>query len=800
MKVKVERVKVSTVLSNKLGKRKNIYDGAFFYGTKKALYNYFLNNKDYVYGLKNGENIDLKNIIPVEEEEFLNRIINSNRGCFEEGDELSSVLVSEISDEIKELFVKLKNNELVETKVLRSDSRSSVFKGAREANEGDLINDISSLDTKSVYLVPEEDMDFNYLLLNFFQDSTVKYLFNKSFDVEPMNLKSSIGTKLFEVMSLNGSVELPTRYKSICTHKDGGVECGNVVYFSEVHKSSKITCTDSLEPSQAKALAKKTHSIKNIDKAEPVMDDVIKLFIYNVRCKVDEDDGKTYLLYSLFELNDYVVKGNVVGGANFNILISNESFVNKDKLKKNFLIADKNNYSFLNDLFLSSKEYLKRHHGIKLTNANKIVGEVLIFQWLCNHYFDFAWRAAIFGTSGSGKSFYRRVLLPLFTNSIAEVDGGTVTRNRLKGGRSNYATEFMNSLFQPGFVATHEIVWLEEMTNTLLDFAEPNRFGVNLNNNPWSLLKGLDYKFQEFDVGIQGSEKSHLKASVVKIGNLEQLTGIREKYLKLVRDKYKSLNTGGGANFNSNWPLYKPVEWYSTHMGNENLALSHSSVRRSLLNKHYVTFLPEAEMQRITWLLVLEDFESGMKPVSLNRDIYLSKYVHREDIRSELDKKFLKENDEKFKLPKKLYDAVGAWMNEEYFVERNNFVIDRSRDYYRHLRLNIINLAAHMVFMNKLYWRSGDDDVKSFVLTDDDKVFIRFYLLFNYNTLGVDEAAMIKKPFINDLIYDADVVMNRIDESAETKELIKRVKEEARRGVDLKQEFSFDEFEVVDDE
>ena len=656
----------------------------------------------------------------------------------------------------------------------------------------DVDEDSIIFDKEDIYIKPSESFTMNSFLNNIFILDNIKYRFNPSIPQSKQDEKSDkIRTETFEIISKGDNILFPTKYKAVCSHKTkDGFYCGHVVYFNDLHKNSTIYCNSS-----------ERHIIKNVDSA--LIHSSITLYTYYAKklnniASVNKDEEQTEIvLYSLQELKTHFVEANVIYSGRKNetfllVIAANNEEANLSldkkpkKLKSSILLSDKQSYSFLHDIFESIKNYMKTYHNIKITNRNRVIAEFIILQLLCNKYLNLLLKAGYYGKSGSGKSFWSKVLLPLFTNSYVVVNGNDVTRNRLLGGRSNNISSMFNSPYLSGFVASNEVVFLEEMTNQLAAFfeAQTNR-NYNLSSNIFSMLKGLDAKYQEYDVGIQGSKKSRIVSSIIMVGNLEQLGIIRNFYIKEVRMKYNLFNKDGKQpKFSSKWPLYKSVEFYSTVMKNEALAKSHHKVRQDLLPLHYITLLPQAEQSRLAIQIIVEDNETGFKPRELNSTISIQKYLHRTEFISELDKKFSRANNE---VPEKLFQQINTFLETIYFPKRrNNIIIDTSMDYNIHLRESQVRMMSALVWLNKLYWLADDVNLtKELIdelskLTNDDKVLIEYYERFNYNTLTEEEASMVKQPLINDLYYNTDAVSNETMKLTE-ESIVSKLKQELQR-------------------
>jgi hypothetical protein len=139
---------------------------------------------------------------------------------------------------------------------------------------------------------------------------------------------------------------------------------------------------------------------------------------------INKDEEQTEIvLYSLQELKTHFVEANVIysGRKNENFLLviaanDEEAVLSLDKkpkkLKSAILLSDIQSYTFLHDIFESIKNYMKTYHNIKITNRNRVIAEFIILQLLCNKYLNLLLKAGYYGKSGSGKSFWSKVLLP----------------------------------------------------------------------------------------------------------------------------------------------------------------------------------------------------------------------------------------------------------------------------------------------------------------------------------------------------------------------------------------------------
>ena len=762
----------------KLLKRKtNKKQPYLFYNARKDVFDVIWNNR---FQIIQDNSINFTELYKNVDEDYPESLYKVNKTSFINETSKGYILNEEITNQLVKLLEKAcepTSNTILVTET-RQDFKDveTEFEIEDDTSEtgGNDTEHINELDDNpdAILLKPKPTFTFSSFCMNYLYARHIQYMFNTEIPQKSLSENSDFYTSHFEIISFLDVMDFPTKFTVTCTHKNKyGVECGNIVNFSHIHKHSTIKCTDSLEDPEGV----EGHTIKNLQEAELRAGDIMKLYAYTVK-DANSESTEEYVLYSLYELNEYEVKGNIVdskrGQERLRILISKEHIPRKE-LEEPILIKDKNNWSFLHDIYKSVQRYLKKYHEIQLTNQNRVVAEFVILQTLMTLYYDFACKSLIAGKSGTGKSFIAKVITPLFTNSQVIVSGNDVTRNRLLGGRSNYQSTIFSSPYSPGYIATHDLVVLEEMTNEIGSFQDPK---TDLTKNVMSMLKGIDEKGQEYDVGIQGSVKSRVRSSVVMFGNIEQLQQIRQEYRKSVRNKYKSLQLGEDLNFQNKWPLYKPIEFYVKEMANETLAKAHQLVRKDYLPRNWVTNLPEAEQNRILNMIILEDVETGYQPIESNMNEKLQGYIHRAELEEELKQTFT------IKPKTQLFEEVREWLNEEYFRGRNNIVVDKTINYNVHIRVKLMQWCTLLVHMQKTYYEQNNN---LNTLTNDDKLFLKYYLQYNYNTVSIEEASGKKTPYINDLLYDTDTVEDEEYVTKKRKEKEEEIEKRAREGIPI---------------
>jgi len=774
--------KVSKIITNKhekilndlLKNKSNKHQGErLFYASGKWLFDAFINNKKLI--LENNK-INLKEIL---QEDKFNKLKNYNRrtinddGTIDETFEerIINLLAKSIEDEIS---TKL-NTRVIDYK----NARVLTEKEIEEKGLDDDYDWIEDIDNKT---------DFTSLKLNLFYNNNLRYTY-KELPAEEINHTSNLqGAELF-IEGSGGVLEFPTKYRLVCTHQDKtGIECGNIVRFCDVHKASTIYCTDS-----SKDIPGERHTIKKVEKAE--LKESVPLYYYtgkDNKKNIEDNEDNTINIYSLIPITKELVKANVIKLYNsdtksYDVLIlamKEEEYMNK--LEEPILIKDKKNGMFLLDIYESVKKYYKEQHDIIITDQNKYIGLIYINQLLNKIFFDIRHHSMVIGGSGTGKTYFSKYFIPLFTFKYKNVLGSNITRNKFLGGQSSMRSIADRSLFEPGYVATQDVIFAEESTSSLEKYHLAQTGSGGVLNNLFDMLKNID---NPFDVGIQGSRTVIPKAIVMLVGNTEQLVTHTENYKKAVRNRYKRYSYNDERNsmkhFKDNWALFKPIEYYINVMGNEALAKAHAYVRKNLVRGYYATGLPEAEQSRFTYLVVLEDDKKGrMKrpykgKTKNNGD--LTKNLHRKELYEELAQIF--ENKE---IPDELDREIYERFEEEYLNERNNYIKVKGNDINSHMYERMLEVSKQLVFMNKLYW----DLPMTF--TEEDKTMLKYFHSFNYNTLSNKESSMIKHPFINDYnveevkeIEDYNLEVNEEFRKKQLLEISKQLSEETVKGGDV---------------
>ena len=644
----------------------------------------------------------------------------------------------------------------------KESSREYCYKNVKEVEEDIILFD--------------EDNIFDDVLLNLFYNRDVEFKFNHDIPLTEVRSHSRVQTCRLNIINMGSTYALPIKYNIVCTAStDFGIECGNVVEFCDVHKHSAIKCTDTTTTSN------KGHTIKAVDKVKPV--DNKMLYRYYGSDESNED-SKEFMVYSFVKLSDNIATCNCIFINDDNqkkiyVLAVKEEKI-QDDLEEPILLKNPKNACFLEDIFQSLKKYYKKYHNFILTDQNKMVAKVYIFQCLMNKMFNRRFHSFVMGKSGSGKSIYSKMIFPMFTFDFQVVSGTGVTANRFLGGQD------INKNFLPGYAVTQDLVALEECSSALNYYLDPNNQRFNSNNsNLFHMMKlacGDTYNTSQ-----QASQTVNPKASFFLVGNLEHLKLLTEGYKKLVARHYKKFSSG--KNYDFSLPIFKSIDYYKETLDNDNLAKAHAYVRlNNYRDSFFMTGLPEAEQARFIFNIILENdiFRRGIVEMPHNMNNKEDKYkrfnVHRTDFMEELG--IFKH----FKYNKKLFNQIRKFFYEEYLLGRNNFNKIKGEDMNSHIKVALFEVIYFYIICNKIYW---DEELG---LKEEDKSKVRHFLRFNYNSLTEEESCEKIKPAINDYnSYDVNELESL--NVLKNEEYVAKLKEE---GEKLKELVITDDFEDMD--
>lgn len=634
-------------------------------------------------------------------------------------------------------------------------------------------------------LTPLSSFYYNSLLQCLFVDKNVIFSFNDDLKVFDDVINSGSCCKF--LLRVNGSGEdvfIATKFRHSCTEKDKeGNVCGDVVEFSNIHKSNKLACSLG-------------HTIKSFSNI-PVVESV-PFINYNAEI-VNEDgdvvrDVQVYshqkLLFDTVWVNGFLTE---VGGFPSLVVVSQKYDVDNGlvvlpddlfvKEPVNCVVAGGVVNDWLECVVDGLNRYMKLFHDVNVTRSNRVVGLFNVLLVLCNELWDEKFMSLVAGQSSSGKSFLTTLYGRLLSNSCKVFKGSQITPVRLLGGRSNKKSVFKNGVYEPGAVESQRVVVLDESTEALDNFNNP-LLGQSLERN---LFHNLKDAFGDSDRGTQDSREVKPRASIFLLGNIEQLRYSKTNYVKSFNRRFRKFSKGSEAN--PRVPLFKPVEWYEEFLGEEGVfyGKSHAVVRYNDYNVHNpVTFLPEAEFSRFTVFIVLiNDFVKSFEPrVRTGSVAGLS--FHREELRrSLLSSLGVDSRSDVNTVPgpsNDLFDAV--WVEFQSFLvsERNNFLFHRaSSSLNGHVLNNVSRLLTFLLHGNHLFF--GEVFVPEKGLSVNDKLLLRKYCLLNFNCLSDEEASLSRKPLVNDIFYALDELDSEV--SFLTKEFLgkKQREKDFKKGV-----------------
>ena len=689
---------------------------------------------------------------------------------------------------------------------------SSVSESVYVEKKKNELFDVESTFFDSIYKV-EEEFSYESLIRNWFLHPSIKYEFNtflrwlSNDDLTENTVKQC----KIEINGLSGDMMYPTKFRVVCTHKSKSNDpnkpkrqhtCGRVAEFCELDKFSPIFCTHSI--SDGKYIEGVSHPLKNLDDVRAC--EFVKL--YSAEANLFTKDGKELYsnaqILSLVPLEDSVCIANVLQTKSKDIdvffVLSYEKKIVSVDLEEKILVRDEKNFTFLNDIYVSFQRYFKKYHNIEITRQNKYIGELYIFIALSNIFYSQIFRALIIGSSGSGKSWLTNLIFPMLTMKAKTLIGTSVTKNSFMGGRSNVKSVTGNDLFKPGYVATQDVIVLEEATNALTQFSlsmsGSNKFPIDLKDNVFSMIKAANSgKNGMYDVGIQGSKSCKERSSVIVLGNVEQLQSYGE-YTRACRRKYKLLSSSSGSDERTlSWfPFLAPLEFYSRELKSTTLMKAMQSVRTKILQEksvaHYITLLPPAEQSRFHFLVFLEERKpaNGVEEVFRQLgEVDNTHKLHRVEMIKELSELFEK-NPPKTEELKRLNTEVHEFVYKELFASRNNYISSHFQN--THLKLGVLDISFYYTLMQCRYFS------KPLKLDEDCKIALRDFLERNYNTLNAEETCGAKKPRINDIEYiDSYELENEELDTEIKKDKEKEKKEEEDRRALEELSIDFDELE-----
>jgi len=586
-------------------------------------------------------------------------------------------------------------------------------------------------------LVPKTTFDVFSYYTNLVVDEDANYYFNKKINEVKCVSNDNIYKIKLKVEAEVGQAVVPVYFRGQCHKKDKyGALCGNEIIVGHHQQSSSVKCnimTNNCEDKYA-------HSV-NVSKLEPINKNY---YIY--LCTFIDDKGNEieYTYYSLTKIADTKIIANCVtcnfgattNGSSKTLIIayvrSDEDLVTLDSK----LLIQNNSRTYLHDIFKSIKNYYKKYHKVDMNLKNRYIAFLLINILINNRYHQFVQNAAIFGSSGSGKSYFANLIPPMFTDKVGYYNGDTISRVGFIGGQDIVGN---TRIFRNGAISKDVISILEESARPLDKYhAETGIRGFNI----YESIKTLNPD-KAIDIGIQGSKPVKWNSSLIFIGNMAGLASTKN-YLQLVRREFKKLSSG--RKFNNATPPFCNLGFYKKK--DEALAQAHKIVRDDYLaDVNYMTRLPIAEQSRFDFMMYLipDNKEAELIMPTLSRNLIL----HRANFIKELDNIF----GEAERPSENLNKEVHEFLSKEYRKEDNNYnLIDTTQHVYNKVFYN----ALYHVWNNRVYMGKEPNGK----LNDEDKALIREWLRYNYNSLNTEEASFTKRPAFN--------TSNVVEEDTET--------------------------------
>lgn len=710
-----------------LFKAKNVYKSALFYGSNLKVFDAVVNNIDVI--VDNGK-VNLKDILI--DDDLFERLRSLNGGSINEDGSIDEGFEDEIITLLK----------------LSLEEESSVNVGS-SPNESLSTDDF--VDSKFVgdELLPDKKFDMTSLFYNLFKDKDINFRFNPS--LKNISSNDKVTTKTFELIGDVISVmDVPVKYEIKCTayNPKYNAVCNNLVKVSPIDAiHSAVKC-------------RANHTIKNVEQATP--SEVRRMFLYRAK---EYSSSSEVILFSLNRFNSSKVVCNLVPVFDKNVSKNNyyvlgfQSVNPKKSLSEPILLKDEANYFFLNDIFESIKKYLKSNHREVVTNQNKVFALVMIFQYLSQRYLDTLYPALGIGKTRSGKSyFYHLLSTTLFLNSV-KLDP-TIRRNQFIGGQSGFSVN-NNRLFIPGHVQSKDFIFIEEMAEKINSIHSNSNFAkLDVDNDLFNMFKRV-YNFSDrlVNIGIQDSVDVKVNAVSFCTGNVESLTSVKQKYMKVFRSNYKKLG-GDIGSLPSNTSPWKPLNYYKKF--DDPLILKAHIITRNELDFFFMSGLDFPDQSRFAFFLAVDpyskNYESKVKTRGSNLNFIRDK-VHKEELNDELDdvfkgvfKKKHQKNMEKF------LNDVYDWTEEFYNANKSQYHYENG-EISGHIFDYLCESNRDFLLLQKTYYN------QPFEFLEEDKQLLIYWNSFNYTMMDTDESAMVKQPdVLNPPYIDENKIFRDMDE------------------------------------
>jgi hypothetical protein len=620
-------------------------------------------------------------------------------------------------------------------------------------------------------VIPKEDYTMASFINNMKLNINTEHLFNALL-VQQHHIKNTsfVQRAKIRIIGYIEKTEFPITYKAYCANPF----CDNNIEYTALDMSTNLHC----DFGHAILDANMRHSIST---NRGIVNKTVNIYGYSV--EIEKEDGRYEELDEIFwfleEQDNAIIdceflryaqqSGGTMKNRMFIVISKNRNFENK-RLQREIICTSKSR-DFLEDIYQSLKRYLKEEHEIMLRDDNKIISLFMIFQ-CCAMLLGKKFYFMVLGKTGSGKTFLSNIFPPLFTGMFVEVNGAQATKNRVIGGTGVKSSPFSSNVFQKGVVGTHDYVVFEEISNSF------DTFGGDKTNNVFSMLK-LTYNGR-VPITSQGTRTYETTASLFLNGNIEQLNTVKE-YIKKLKKKYRK------NDFDNRWPLFMPIDYYKKKLKNPDLAKSHYEVRyldEENINRHYVTGLPQAEMNRYPLFVIIEGEEEEELTDFYQKNEKLKSVIHREQIVEEIGMKIKKEDFASEEAEKFFEEKVYPYLKDEFLQKRQNFRPQKT-NINNHMKKNLFLIAKIFFFCQKKFYGEPLD------ITNYDKKLFECFMSYNNNVLSTKQARMEERPFIND--YSGFSIKSIMEEEA-----VKEIAEEEHPKEYFKDEKEKDIFTEYD--
>lgn len=621
-------------------------------------------------------------------------------------------------------------------------------------------------DENPINIIPNENYSFKHLIKNFSRNKNMVHKYNhlipEGFDRSSVELQRARFRKLLEY----DETTIPINYEIDCPI------CQRKLVVNDFDFNASLRCTfneiiPGMSEQSIQEIVRRGHPIKkgsrmvkiaktiygyNLERIAPdgTIHDVPQM-VYSFE-KLKEETFQANFLFYLKESTNGLINDNIL------FILGTDDFDIEETIPYNIIqrTTNSDNKFFLADIFNSCLKYLQKEHDVIIQPKNQIIAYYVIFQLLMNLFHKQRTAFFMLGKSGTSKTFWSQILPRLFTPYFKSLDGVNVSKNVFLGGTSHKKSIFGTEQTVKGAVSNQDYVILEESSNSLDDFNFRRKI-----NNCFYFIKVSSKAF--LDVTTRGTSNYETRASLYLTGNLEHLSWTQTYQHRIAR-AYRELSK---KEFNYSAPLFHPLDYYKDILQNYELGTAHYSIRTSdamCVNRNPITLLPDAEMARFHFFIVIEDSYDTVQDIGdfFNVNKNFTCKIHREQILKELGLKFSRFDinalSEK-KTPEliRFKEQVYRYLKDEFFNSRQNYRKSVTEDVNAHVKEGLLNVVFSFFLFQKQFYS------ESLQLTDDDKKLFQYFISFNYNVITQEQASLKAPPLINDYSsYDDGIIRQKL--------------------------------------